>query len=509
MTEPTPESQVSPDREPPPRPENETDSTALGERMLGEFRLLRRLGKGGMAEVYLAEQSSLKRQVAIKVLRADLLDDEKDHVLIKRFAQEATAAGGLSHANIVQVYQIGEANGIHYIVQEYVQGWTLKDYVKRKGPPDVSTAMVIMRQAASALKAAAEAGIVHRDIKPENIMLTRKGEVKVADFGLAQLARDTEGVDLTQVGMTMGTPLYMSPEQINGKKLDARSDLYSFGVTCYTMLAGRPPFDGNSPLSIAVQHLNEEPIPLSELRPDLPAPLVALIQRMMAKLPEKRIQSAGDVLRELKRIFKILKEDPESPELLLEDFSLSGPWDNSRLIPRDIVRRGVIFLLCLIPIAAISAGVGWLMRTPDPRLVQPEKDRIIVERKQTADAQFIQAAYSGSPEEWRAVIEYFPDDPEYTHKAYVQLVLSYLNSGSLVEAENAIKELKDRGFREDRKLLAAADAAEAILLHQQGNYRQSQSKLYTVETAALSADLLDLLKEVEERNTRILGETQR
>ncbi|HSG69010.1 MAG TPA: protein kinase, partial [Planctomycetaceae bacterium] len=128
-------------------------SSSLQDRMLGEFRLLRRLGKGGMAEVYLAEQPSLKRQVAIKVLRADLLDDKKDHVLIRRFEKEATAAGGLSHANIVQVYLVGEENGIHFIAQEYVQGLNLKEFVKRKGPPDVKTALVIMRQTASALKA--------------------------------------------------------------------------------------------------------------------------------------------------------------------------------------------------------------------------------------------------------------------------------------------------------------------------------------------------------------------
>lgn len=504
MAEPTPESDLAFEKTSPMSRSSESASS-LQNRILGEFRLLRRLGKGGMAEVYLAEQPSLKRQVAIKVLRADLLDEEKDHVLIKRFAQEATAAGGLSHANIVQVYLVGEENGIHYIVQEYIQGMNLKDFIKKKGPPDVVTALVIMRQTASALKAAAEAGIVHRDIKPENIMLTRKGEVKVADFGLAQLSRDTEGVDLTQVGMTMGTPLYMSPEQINGKKLDARSDLYSFGVTCYTMLSGRPPYEGKSPLSVAVQHLNEEPMPLSEIRPDLPGPMVALIKRMMEKSPEKRVQTAGDVLNEIKRIFKLLKEDPDSPELALDDFSPPGVVDNSKLIPHDIVKRAFIFILCLIPIVGASAGIGWLMRTPDPRLSEPAEEVIGVKEQATAELQYLQAAYSKSPEGWRAVIANFPDDPKWTPLARIQLVLSYLNSGSLVEAENAIKDLKDLGVG-DRKLEAAANAAEAILLNQRGQYQESQKKIAWVETTSLDQVLLDLLKEVEASNAQMLSQ---
>src|SRR5579864_6885303 len=200
---------------------------------LGEFRVIRPLGRGGMSEVYLAEQTSLHRSVAIKVLRPELLSDE---TVLKRFEQEAKAAAGLVHPNIVQVYAFGQQDGIHYIAQEYVQGLNLRQFLNRKGPPELLVAYHVMRQVASALALAADAGIVHRDIKPENILITRKGEAKVADFGLAQLAASEQRVQLTQVGMTMGTPLYMSPEQINGEPVDHRSDIYSFGVTCYRML---------------------------------------------------------------------------------------------------------------------------------------------------------------------------------------------------------------------------------------------------------------------------------
>ena len=203
-----------------PTPSMPFDLTGL---TLGEFHLLRRLGKGGMAEVWLAEQTSLRRQVAVKILRPDFVADAS---YVKRFKHEATAAGSLNHPNIVQVYMVGEENGIHFIAQEYVQGRNLKEFITKKGPLEVPIALHILKQVAAALQVAATSGIVHRDIKPENVLLTKKGEAKVADFGLAQLSLHGEKVALTQVGVTMGTPLYMSPEQVNGKPLDARSDIY-------------------------------------------------------------------------------------------------------------------------------------------------------------------------------------------------------------------------------------------------------------------------------------------
>ena len=198
----------------------------LADQTLGEFKLLRRLGRGGMAEVYLAEQTSLSRFVAVKVLLREMVD-EADGVPLKRFEQEARTAGSINHPNIVQVYTIGEEDGLHYIVQEFVEGLNLSEHIKRNGPPDVVRGLDLMEQIAKAMKVASEAGIVHRDIKPENIMVTRDGTAKVADFGLAQLSQKQEALNLTQQGTTMGTPLYMSPEQINGEKLDNRSDLYS------------------------------------------------------------------------------------------------------------------------------------------------------------------------------------------------------------------------------------------------------------------------------------------
>ncbi len=234
----------------------------LSGRQLGGYHLLRRLGRGAMAEVYLAEQVSLRRHVALKILKANLALQDS---YVKRFRLEAQAAASLVHPNIVQIYEVGCADGLHFIAQEYVQGMNLQELLVRRGAPDLKLALAIMRQAAAALAKAAERGIVHRDIKPENIMLSGHGEVKVADFGLARLSNDE--TRLTQEGYTLGTPLYMSPEQVEGKPLDTRSDIYSLGVTCYHMLAGQPPFRGETALNVAVQHLKGEAADLGELRP--------------------------------------------------------------------------------------------------------------------------------------------------------------------------------------------------------------------------------------------------
>src|SRR5689334_4276797 len=267
----------------------------LSGRQLGDYRLLRRLGRGAMADVYLAEQGSLRRQVALKTLKRQLAEDQ---TYVRRFHMEAQAAAALVQANIVQIYEVGCIDGWHYIAQEFVDGQNLSQFTTRSGAPPLKLAVAVMRQVSAALCKAADRGIVHRDIKPENIMLAKSGEVKVADFGLARVAGDT-GVNLTQIGVTMGTPLYMSPEQIEGRELDSRSDIYSLGCTAYHMLAGKPPFAGETPLSVAVQHLNSPPPPLAEARPGMPPRLAQLVERMMAKKPSDRFIDPPALLNEL------------------------------------------------------------------------------------------------------------------------------------------------------------------------------------------------------------------
>jgi serine/threonine-protein kinase len=269
-------------------------------RILGDFRVLRRLGQGGMGQVYLAEQLSLKRHVALKILKPELAADPQ---ALKRFEAEAHAVARATHANIVQVYATGAADGFPYIALEHIDGRSLRDYVARKGPPDAALALHLMRQAAAALQRAAELGIIHRDVKPENILLTRKAEVKVADFGLSRVL-EGEGATphLTQTGVTLGTPMYMSPEQVEGRPLDPRTDIYSLGATFYFMLAGRPPFRGQNAFEVALQHVRAEPEPLAVLRPDLPTDLCAVVHKMMAKKREDRYQTGRDLLADLARL---------------------------------------------------------------------------------------------------------------------------------------------------------------------------------------------------------------
>jgi len=275
----------------------------LTDKKLGEFHLLRPLGSGGMAEVYLAEQTSLQRYVAVKVMKPALMAHSGQDMLA-RFKQEAMMAAGLNHPNIVQVYTIGEEQGLHYIAQEFVQGSDLATLMRERGKLDLASVLHVMRQVAAALKASGRAGIVHRDIKPENILVTKKGEVKVADFGLAQLGENTEGRE----GVTMGTPLYMSPEQVSGRELDPRSDIYSFGVTCYQLLCGEPPFRGTTAVQIAMQHLKNPPPPLHERNPQLPKTLCRLVHRMMAKRRSLRYQSADEVSEDIKTLIAAQKQ---------------------------------------------------------------------------------------------------------------------------------------------------------------------------------------------------------
>lgn len=278
--------------------------TDLTDKKLGEFHLMRHLGSGGMADVFVAEQTSLQRYVAVKVMKPKLMAHSGQDMLT-RFKQEAMMAAGLNHPNIVQVYTIGQEGDLHYIAQEYVQGKDLATIIKERGRPDLSSALHVMRQVAAALKASGQAGIVHRDIKPENILVTKKGEVKVADFGLAQLG-DTSGADAS--GVTMGTPLYMSPEQISGRELDPRSDIYSFGVTCYQLLSGDLPFKGTTAIDIAMQHLKNAPPPLKDRNPALPDVLCRMVHRMMAKRRSLRYQSAEEVLEDLKKLITAHKQ---------------------------------------------------------------------------------------------------------------------------------------------------------------------------------------------------------
>ena len=271
----------------------------LSGRDLGGYRLLRRLGSGAMADVYLAEQRSLGRQVAVKVLRPETV---RHPTAVERFAQEARAAAALVHGNIVQIHEVACVDGVHFLAEEYVSGPSLRAWLQQRGPLDAVQALSVLTQVGSALARSAQQGIVHRDIKPENLLVTPAGEVKVADFGLARVLSAAEGLDLTQDGMTLGTPLYMSPEQAEGRPVDTRSDLYSLGATVYHLLAGRPPFTGATSLAVAMAHVKQPPVPIGQLRPELPAGLGGIVDRLLAKHPDDRYRDPLELLHAVEAV---------------------------------------------------------------------------------------------------------------------------------------------------------------------------------------------------------------
>jgi len=497
-------------------PHHAPSQSLIGEQ-LGEFKIQKLLGRGGMAEVYLALQISLNRPVAVKVLRTGPTADE---VNLRRFEQEARAAGGLQHPNIVQVYSVGEEKGIKFIAQEYVQGVNLREYIARRGPPEVPAALHIMRQVAAALQAAGEAGVVHRDIKPENILITRKGEVKVADFGLAQLTLQGQQMNLTQTGTTMGTPLYMSPEQVSGEKLDQRSDIYSFGVTCYHMLTGRPPFRGETALSVAVQHLNNVPQPLSELRGELPKPICQLVHKMMAKQPAERYADAQSVLRDLKRIGLSLKQSPSAAAALSLGHESGGeiaipPGGNlfQRLFRKTSLfsrrRPYLAFVLGAVIVMGLSAGLGWAMRPGDPLKMSSRRDekKSSIPRQQTAAEQYSKALLFEDEESLRAVIEYFPNDLFYRNAAEYRLGLWALRERRHDEAEQFFEKLRN-GASADRLNRARGIGGLAILASLRGDHKESQRMLvFELEPLAAEVDseLSRLLVSAIEANRQALG----
>jgi eukaryotic-like serine/threonine-protein kinase len=261
----------------------------------GRYRIMRKLGSGGMADVYLAEDEELGRRVAIKILNDKYAPDDQ---FVERFRREAKNAAGLSHPNIVSIYDRGEAEGTYYIAMEYLDGRSLKELVVARGPLPIPDAIAATRQVLAALRFAHRKGVVHRDIKPHNVMADADGRLKVTDFGIARA-----GVSqMTEAGSIIGTAQYLSPEQARGAPVDQRSDLYSMGVVLYEMLTGQVPFTGESPVEIAMKHLSDTPRPPSLLRPDIPPDLDMVVLRALAKNPEDRFQAAEEMDAELGRV---------------------------------------------------------------------------------------------------------------------------------------------------------------------------------------------------------------
>jgi TolB-like protein/Tfp pilus assembly protein PilF/predicted Ser/Thr protein kinase len=281
----------------------ETVSTPLpklstGTTFAGRYQIIEELGEGGMGRVYRVLDKKLDEEVALKLVRPEIAREKRT---IERFQNELKLARKISHRNIGRMFDLGEEKGTHYITMEYVPGENLRTMIRMSGQLGVGTAVAVSKKVCEGLTEAHRLGIIHRDLKPSNIMIDREGNIRILDFGIA---RSVEGKGITGAGVVIGTPEYMSPEQVEGKETDGRSDIYSLGVVLYEMLTGRVPFDGETPFVIGIKHKSETPRDPRELNPQIPVGLSRLILKCLEKDREKRYQSADDVFAELSAIEK-------------------------------------------------------------------------------------------------------------------------------------------------------------------------------------------------------------
>ena len=348
-----------------------------------------------------------------------------------------------------------------------------------------------MRQVTAALAKAAEQGIVHRDIKPENIMLTASGEVKVADFGLARISGEGDSLNLTQTGMTMGTPLYMSPEQVEGKPLDARSDIYSLGVTCYQMLCGQPPFRGETALSVAVQHIKTLPERLENRRTDLPPALGRIVHKMLAKDPNDRYASPRDLLRDLRalEIDGVTGEWPaDLDERNITEMAALGhsPLDGTRRLDAVMKTQALaihnnrrwIRRLAAATAAAFLVGGGAAIALRPPFLLNvpaSETASATVEKKNSALEQYLYAVEVGTEAAWKSVARYFPANKVYVPRAQQQLARFYLQHDRYEEALALFQDFANYDDVES-KYRAFGLAGQCVVYSLEGKQQESIAK---------------------------------
>jgi serine/threonine-protein kinase len=341
--------------------------------MGNRYELLKQLGGGGMAIVYMGRDTLLNRLVTVKMLRPEFTSDED---FVKRFRREAQAVASLSHPNIVSIYDVGQEDKVHYLVMEYVEGDNLKNLIREQGVVPVDRAVEIARQISDALQHAHENNIVHRDIKPQNILITKEGRPKLTDFGIA---REATTATLTQTDTIVGSVHYLSPEQARGETAGPRSDIYSLGIVLYEMVTGVLPFQGETPIGVALKHIQESPVPPSSLKPSVSPGLERIITRAMAKNPVDRYQSAKDMAADLERlsgtaVAESKKEDDEFATRVIpaiipkqED---SQPAGENRMTAR---RRPAMFWLGIaLLIMAIAGGAAFWYYVNVPEVSVPD-----------------------------------------------------------------------------------------------------------------------------------------
>ncbi len=303
----------------------------LGDR----YELQDPIGRGGMATIYRGRDLRMDRVVAVKVLREAYSTDPK---FVTRFQREAKAASSLQHPNIVQVYDYGQTDGNYFIVMEMVEGTDLRRYLRSRGILAIDRAIIIAHDVALGLGAAHRRGIVHRDVKPQNILVGRDGSIKLTDFGIASVYKDINAERLTTTGMTLGTVQYYAPEQAQGEIVSPAADVYALGIVMYEMLTGHPPFDGDTAVAVAMQHIQDLPQPPSELNPNIPPELEAIILRSLEKQPEMRYRDGSALARALELLGDAELGEPLPPTI---PPPTSMPGFTPTPLPRDPIHNPV------------------------------------------------------------------------------------------------------------------------------------------------------------------------
>ncbi len=367
-----------------------------GQKINERYEIIRSIGEGGMANVYLAFDTILNRNVAVKILRGDLANDDK---FVRRFQREAISASSLNHPNIVEVYDVGEDSGKYFIVMEYLEGETLKSLIKRRGALTLSEVIDIMLQLTSGLACAHDSYIIHRDIKPQNVVILEDGTVKITDFGIAMALNNNE---LTQTNSVMGSVHYLPPEQANGNGATVQSDIYSAGILMYELLTGKIPFKGENAVEIAIKHMKEAIPSVCELNPEIPQSVENVILKACAKNPKNRYKSAMEMHDDLKTCLDKSRLDevkhhyefPEVDEALVKE-TREKKYESKEQIEKDKLKEqklnkvlvitgiitAVLALIALFILVVLPRFNSKEIEVPDVSKLTVEKAEKVLEQK--------------------------------------------------------------------------------------------------------------------------------
>jgi len=429
------------------------------------YRIIRSLGSGGMADVYLAHDDVLGRDVALKVMNGRYAHDDE---FVERFRREAQSAAALSHPNIVSIYDRGESeDGTYYIAMEYLPGGTLKDCIMRRGALPPRTAAAVALQIAEALQVAHRAGVVHRDIKSHNVLITASGDVKVGDFGIARAATSST---MTRTGSILGTAHYISPEQAMGEPVGPQSDLYSLGIVLYEMLTGRLPYDAETPIGIALKHVNGYLVPPNQLNPEVPEGINAVTARLLEKNPDDRYADAEELIEDLERVLDGL--DPgNAPTHVMNRFAPVGKVHTRKMSAPPLKAKGAKRrrrpwrpILLVLLLLALLGGLAYAVvpsKTPASEVTVPNLvgARSIEEARALAGDRF-QVAQGNRVESREAVGAVVAQDPEAGEtatqgsKISVDIVGTQVTDLPDVEGasrEDAVRILEEAGFKVEEK----------------------------------------------------------